>query len=557
MRNVQCLQFDNAIPQSRANLIDVSYVHHRKYKLLSRKRRQSGLAGSKKCDQLGYIHLNFHPNTRGVSFGDVRQIAEQKLPDICNTAMISVQEIPIANQVIQRHGLSHFRKGVNLDDLLAAMPEDERPSRSYHKPKILEKLRIFRFYSSLKTDINESLPLSSLKRNKNVWIPRREARRILKDRADELLPITEVDDIDGVQFPHQPRTTSTDVLEASLSDAQLGVPALARIPIADSERFVDSEGNPVQITLCGSRTYEDIRYMVDDIYSACQYDHVNMPNLSGIDIEEVTVNGQASRVVNFRNALRMFAHFDRNGSSFAMTVMDWCARVVHSVQYGDAEAPRPERMAAYMRTVAGRTCPNPMAECSSKMVYLEMMGDVATLGDSWPELTAFVSEGADAAEYKVVKPGEGSGHRFGDNARAIKAVYPRAEPECYDFRPTMLDKKQRVKVEKAFAIAFADGAIPPNPSRRFSGDTETFVLHKDQLPRAWKFMQSEVSSLEHDVTRTIDDVRVSDLKHKLEIAHLNATLNQYKLAVHTLPPAARDRFNAVLRSCSDDVTSQK
>jgi hypothetical protein len=293
-----------------------------------------------------------------------------------------------------------------------------------------------------------------------------------------------------------------------------------------------------------------MRFFVEHVYLACQYDTSNMSDVSGVTVQDVNVDGRVVRVVDFCNAIRLFAHFDRHGSSFAMTAVEWCSRVIHSVQYGDAHAPRPERMAAHMRTVAGRTCANPMAECTSKMIYIESMGDVATLVEAWPELNAFVPPGGDATDYAVIKVGEGSGHRFGDNARAIRAVHPLAEPECYDFRPTMLDKKQRMSVEKAFADMYANDMLTPNLAQRFAGDTELFVLHKSKLACAWRFIQCEVTALEEDLNRTIENSEVKDLKHQLENAALKATISQMQLAAHTLPPAAQERFHAVLRSCN-------
>src|SRR6056300_1708482 len=113
---------------------------------------------------------------------------------------LDVREIPCANQVIQRRGLSYFKKAVDLKHLLDAMPQAKRPSRNYHNPQILNKLGIGRFYVSLDSDINVSLPISSVKRNKTVWVPCREARRILESRADELLPCIN-DELDGKFFP--------------------------------------------------------------------------------------------------------------------------------------------------------------------------------------------------------------------------------------------------------------------------------------------------------------------------------------------------------------------
>ena len=480
----------------------------------------------------------------------VRQISEKKSRAYAKKMSITVSDVPLANQVFQLPGLSHFQKAINLDDLLLAMPENERPSRSYHKPKILQKLNILRFYVSLDSNINETLPLSSLKRNKVVWVPMREARRVLKDQADVLLPITEdnADDVDGIQFPTQARAGGTTLrTSAATADA---LPTLQSISIPEAEQFVDSDGKSVHISVCGDRTYEGMHFFVSHIYIACEHDTVNMSDLSGITIQDVKVDGHIVSVVDFRNAMRLFAHFDRNGSSFAMLAMEWCSKVMHAVQYGDAHAPRPERMAAHMRTVAGRNCANPMAECTSKMIYIESMGDVATLGEAWPELEAFVPSGGDAAEYDVIKVGEGSGHQVGDNARAIRVVHPLAEPECYDFRPTMLDKKQRMSVEKAFADVFGEYMLAPNLAQRFAGDTELFVLHKSKLARAWKFIQCEVTGLEDDLTKTIGDTQVSDLKHQLEIAALQAKISQMQLAAHTLPPAAQERFHAVLRSCN-------
>ena len=320
-----------------------------------------------------------------------------------------------------------------------------------------------------------------------------------------------------------------------------------------SEELTDDDGNVCQISICGERTYSGLRYFVDHIYKACKYNKYNAPgnDLGGIAVENVIVDGVNVRVVDFRNALRLFAHFDRHGSSFAMGVMDWCARTLFSIQYGDVDAPRPEKMVAYMRSVAGRTCPNPMAECTSKMLYLEIMGSVSSLQGSWPELRAFVPPGANAEDYKVVKPGEGSGHRFGENARAIKAIHPGAEPECYDFRPTTLGKRERTSVEKALASTFAGSAVPPDPAQRFTGDTEILVLHKDKLPRAWKFMQSECTGLEEEMHKTIEDARVRELEHELEVSKLRATISQMGIAVQTLPPSARERFDAVMRTCKE------
>ena len=116
------------------------------------------------------------------------------------TMPIVVQDVPLANQILQRPGLSFFQKAVNLDDLLAALPAADRPSKSYHKPKLLQKLGLPRVYVSKDNDITDSLSLSSLKRNKVVWVPRSDARRLLKSRADELLPLDEVDEVDGVQL---------------------------------------------------------------------------------------------------------------------------------------------------------------------------------------------------------------------------------------------------------------------------------------------------------------------------------------------------------------------
>ena len=490
----------------------------------------------------------------------VRQISILNSRTFEKAMTLEVTDIPTADQTLQRPGLSNFKKAVNLDDLLDAMPEGERPSRSYHRPKILQKLDIHRFYVSMNIDVNKSLPLSSLKKNKIVWVPRREARRILKHRADELLPITEdnADDIDGVQFPSQPGTiNASSGVSTTAAQIPQTIPVLQIIPVPEADQFVDSDGHPVPISICGDRTYDGMRLFVAHIYSACQYDAANLDDLTGITVHDVNVDGHAVRVVDFRNALRLFAHFDRNGSSFAMAVLEWCSRVMHTVQFGGQDAPRPEPMAAHMRTVAGRRCANPMADCTSKMLYLELMGDVATLGETWPELSSSVPADGNAADYVVAKPGEGSGHRFGDNARAIIAVHAQAEPECYDFRPTLLDKRQRVSVEKAFSRAFATNMVLPNPTRRFAGDTEMYVLHKDALPCAWKFIQGEVAALEEDINASVGNAQVSDLKHQLEISQLKstnvelkATIREMQIAVHALPPAAHARYNAVLQSCT-------
>jgi hypothetical protein len=338
---------------------------------------------------------------------------------------IPVTDIPTTNQVFQRPWLSHFKKAINLDDLLEAMPESERPSRSYHKPKILEKLKIFRFYVSLNSDINECLPLSSLKRNKTVWIPRCEARRILKGRADEFLPITtdNVDDIDGTTWTHnlaQPGPTMEMVGALVYTSSAVDTPTLQLVDVplritdvSDENEFVDTDGNPVHICVCGDNTYQGMRLFLNHIYLACQYDHVDSGDLSGIIIQEVIVDGQAVRVVDFRNAIRLFAYFDSNGSTLAMAAMEWCSRMIFSVQYSNAGAPRPARMAADTCAVDGPT----------------------------------------------------------------------------------------------------------------------------------------IAGLEDDLSKTIGDSHVCDLKHQLEVSRLKAQISQMQLAAHTLPTAARERFHAVLRSC--------
>jgi hypothetical protein len=115
--------------------------------------------------------------------------------------LIAVQDIPLRGQSIPL-GKTLFRKGIKLGDLLAKMPASHRPSPNYHYPAILQKLGISRFYVCLDTDIEEVLPLSSLKRNKTIWVPRSEARHILGAQADALLPIVDSDDVDGVHVPN-------------------------------------------------------------------------------------------------------------------------------------------------------------------------------------------------------------------------------------------------------------------------------------------------------------------------------------------------------------------
>jgi hypothetical protein len=241
--------------------------------------------------------------------------------------------------------------------------------------------------------------------------------------------------------------------------------------------------------------------------------------LSGVDIEHVNVDGEAVPVVDFHNAMKMFAHFERIGSTFAKSVMEWCTKTLFSVQY-NVGAPR--KMAAHVRTVAGRSCVNPMVECCQKMLYMEIMGSVATFEDTWPELLPHVPQGGDAGDYVVFKLGEGSGNRFGENARALMAVYPLAEPECYSYRPTMLNKQQRHVVEKAFANAYSKNNVRPAPDalRRFVGDTEIFVLHHDSVMRAWKFVERETADLEEDIRVSITDAehgrKLSELQNRID-----------------------------------------
>jgi hypothetical protein len=474
---------------------------------------------------------------------------------------LTVVDVPLQNQVIPQ-GLSHFRKGVSLSSLLSAMPEADRPSRSYHNPKILQILKILRYYVSVDTDLHKTLPLSSLKRNKVIWVSRSDARRVLKDRADAILPLTDEDQVDGVNFPPPIGSREANQDPAAYESQTVSEPAdmriLSRVSVSEEERFVNSEGEIVPITLCGDHTYEGIRFFIDDIYDSCQLRRGNIPgtDVTGIVVENVIVDCLPVRVVDFRNALRLFAHFDRNGSSFAMSVMDWCARVIHSVQYGDADAPRPQRLAAHMRTVAGRSMPDPMADCDAKMLYMETLGDVETLKETWPALAASVPAGGNNADYFATKLGEGSGHRFGDNARAAIAVHAGVQPECYDFRPTPLSRRSRIAIESAFAEKYAECAVPTDPECRFSGDTEIFLFHRDQLRPAWKYVQREMAVAEEDISSMITTSEVSDLKHQLEVSELKAqnkqlrgTIGQMNVAVYALPTSAQARFNSIMRVC--------
>ena len=113
------------------------------------------------------------------------------------TSVIEVRDLPMQGQNIPA-GESFFRKGVKLNDLLAGLPASRRPGPGYHQPAILLKLGIHRYYVCTDKNITAVLPISSLKRNKVIWVPRSDARRVLGDRADALLPIIIADEVDGV-----------------------------------------------------------------------------------------------------------------------------------------------------------------------------------------------------------------------------------------------------------------------------------------------------------------------------------------------------------------------
>jgi hypothetical protein len=478
---------------------------------------------------------------------------------------ITVYDVPIANQVLKRSGLSHFKKAVILDDLIANLLKADKPPSTYTKPKLLEVLGLPRAYCSAKNDITESLPLCSLRRNKYVFVPRSDARRVLKERADELIPLTDApedaDDVDGVVFPDLTVSAATGESAPSTQAPSMpagSMPALERIVVPASQQFVDADGSVVPIALYGIPTHERIRFDVSDIYRACNFTaNRHLRDISGVTICDAAVDGVCARVVDMLNMLRLIAHFDRVGAAFAKSVMVWCSKIVFSIQYGDVTDPRPDRMAQYMRTVAGRSCPNPMAECTSKMVYLEIMGSVANLRDSWPELDCLVPAGKCASEYKVAKPGEGSGHRFGDNARAIRAIHANVEPECYDYRPTTLDRAKRQSIERGVADTFAHAVLPVNPARRFSGDTEIFVVHDSEITRMWKYMQLEATNLEEELAKVSESTEMRELQHKIEldaarseVKDARALTNKMSIAIQALPSAAKRRFDEVMAACN-------
>lgn len=484
---------------------------------------------------------------------------------------IRVQNLPGRGQTILRPDLSLFTKGVNLDDVLRFLPADKRPSANYSQPRVLAKLDIFRCYVSKDNDVYESLSLSCIKRNKTVWIARSDARRILQQSiedatVDEILPDDGSDECDGKVFPERIghgvddiANTSTHMEQPPVASTSANLKELPIIALTDDECLVRLDGQHANIMVCGERTYEEIRFSLNDIFRECEYNNKNSAVLSGIVIDYASVENENIRVVDFRNAVRLFSHFDRQGSPFAVNVMDWCSRVIFNVQHGSSDA-IPDKMGAYMRKVAGRMCSNPMAECTSKMVYFEVLGDVASLCESWPELGAFVSSSEDAETFKVVKFGEGSGHRFGSNARRISSVHPDIEPSVYNFRPTMLDAKGRKAVERALAEEFSLNIVPPNTSKRFTGDTEILVLSDAELARAWRFVEREVSLHEKDLDDAIGNNQVKDLEHKLELADLKtenqrlqatiermqAKIDHTNVAIQILPAAARKRFHSVM-----------
>lgn len=100
---------------------------------------------------------------------------------------------------------------------------------------------------------------------------------------------------------------------------------LQRITVPASKEFMNPSGDPVLIPLCGDLSYEGLRFVVDDKFAE---------DLSGIDVETAIVNNETSRVVDFRNALRLFSQFDLQGCHIAGAIMEWCSKTLFSIQYG-------------------------------------------------------------------------------------------------------------------------------------------------------------------------------------------------------------------------------
>jgi hypothetical protein len=74
-----------------------------------------------------------------------------------------------------------------------------------------------------------------------------------------------VDEIEGA--------SSTSSNEASR--ITVNMQALSPVNIPETDWFVDADGTPVKIKMYGSLTYEEARYSVHNIYTACNYNTAN------------------------------------------------------------------------------------------------------------------------------------------------------------------------------------------------------------------------------------------------------------------------------------------